>query len=58
LLVLTVKKLLGRERVEGTMKYIDLIHFKDDESEVTTATTDEEIKRMGAQDLQSMMNAE
>jgi len=40
------------------MKYIDLIHFKDDESEVTTATTDEEIKRMGAQDLQSMMNAE
>jgi len=29
------------------MKYIGMIHFKDDQFEVTTATTDEEIKKIG-----------
>jgi integrase len=44
--VLTVKKLLGHKRIENAMKYIGLIHFKDDEFEVTTATTVEEAKQV------------
>lgn len=44
--VLTVKKLLRHKRVENTMKYISMIHFKDDEFEVTTATTVEEAKQV------------
>lgn len=43
--VLTVKKLLRHKRVENTMKYISMIHFEDDEFEVTTATTVEEAKQ-------------
>ena len=46
--VLTVKRLLGHKRIENTMKYISMIHFKDDEFETATATTDEEIKKLGA----------
>jgi len=38
---LTVKKLLGYERIENTMKYIDTIDFKNDDSKVATATSDE-----------------
>jgi hypothetical protein len=45
--VLTVKKLLGHQRVENTMKYIGMIQFKDEEFEVATATTDEEIRKLG-----------
>jgi len=44
--VLTVKKLLGHKRIESTMKYIGLIHFKADEYEVTTATDVEEAKKV------------
>jgi hypothetical protein len=29
------------------MKYIGMIYFKEDEFEVATATTDEEIKKLG-----------
>jgi len=43
-----VKKWLGHKRIENTMKYIGTIHFRDDEFEVITATTDEEIKKAGA----------
>ncbi len=43
--VLLVKKLLGHKRVENSMKYIGMINFKDDEFEVTTATTVEEAKK-------------
>jgi integrase len=46
--VLTVKKLLGHKRIENTMKYIHMVHFKDDEFEVATATTVEEIKQLVA----------
>jgi integrase len=46
--ILTVKGRLGHKRVENTMKYIGAINFKDDEFEVATATTDEEIKKLGA----------
>jgi len=41
-----VKKLLGHKRIENTMKYIGMIHFKDDEFDVTTATTVEEAKQV------------
>ena len=44
--VLTVKKLLGHKRIENTMKYISMIHFKDDQFEVTTATNIEEAKKV------------
>jgi hypothetical protein len=44
--VLTVKRLLGHKRIENTMKYISMIHFKNDEFEVTTATTVEEAKKV------------
>jgi len=44
--VLTIKKLLGHKRIENTMKYISMIHFKDDQFEVTTATTIEEAKQV------------
>jgi integrase len=44
--VLTVKKLLGHKRVENTMKYIGMVHFKDDQYEVTTATTIDEAKQI------------
>jgi integrase len=44
--VLTVKKLLRHKRIENTMKYISMIHFEEDEFEVTAATTVEEAKRL------------
>jgi hypothetical protein len=43
--VLTAKKLLGHKRIESTMKYIGLLHFKDDEFEVATATNVDEAKQ-------------
>jgi hypothetical protein len=42
--VLTRKKLLGHKNINSTMKYIGMINFKDDEFEVTTATTADEAK--------------
>jgi len=42
--ILTVKRLLRHKNVNNTMKYIGMIHFKDDEFEVTTATTVDEAK--------------
>jgi integrase len=42
--ILLVKKLLGHKKIENTMKYTQLIQFKDNEYEVTTATTIEEAK--------------
>jgi len=44
--VLTVQRLLGHKRIESTMKYIHMVHFKDDEFDVATATTVEEIKQL------------
>lgn len=44
--VLTVKKLLRHKRIENSMKYISMLHFKDDEFEVTTATTVDEAKQI------------
>ena len=42
--VLTVMKLLGHKSVQNSMKYIGMINFRDDEYEVTTATTVDEAK--------------
>jgi hypothetical protein len=44
--ILTVKKLLRHKRMENTMKCVSLIHFKDDEFGVTTATTLEKAKQV------------
>ena len=45
--VLTVQKMLGHKRIENTVKYIGMIDFKNEDFEVATAATDEEVKRMG-----------
>jgi hypothetical protein len=45
--ILLVKKLLGHKKIQNTMKYTQLIQFKDDEYEVTTASTPEEAKELG-----------
>lgn len=44
--ILLVKKLLGYKRIENTLKYTQLIQFKDDEYDVATATTVEETKKI------------
>jgi integrase len=43
--VLTVKKMLGHKRVENSMKYVGMINCRDDQFEITTATTVEEAKK-------------
>jgi hypothetical protein len=42
--ILLVKKLLRHKNIKNTMKYTQLIQFKDSEYEVATATTIEEAK--------------
>ena len=44
--ILLVKELLGHKRIENTMKYTQLVHFKDDEFDVATATNLEEAKQL------------
>jgi integrase len=46
--ILLVKKLLGHKRIENTMKYTQLVSFKDNEFDVATATTIEEAKQLAA----------
>jgi hypothetical protein len=43
--VLTVRKMLRHKRIENTMKYIHMIQFKDEDYDVATATTVEEVKQ-------------
>lgn len=45
--ILLVKKLLGHKKIENTMKYTQIVNFKDDDYEVTTASTEDEIKVLG-----------
>ncbi len=45
--VLIVKKLLGHKNINSSMKYIGMIQFKDDQFETTTATTVEDILKLG-----------
>jgi integrase len=44
--ILLVKKLLGHKKIENTMKYTQLIQFKDSEFEVACAETIEEAKEV------------
>jgi integrase len=44
--VLTVKKMLRHRAIQSTMKYIGMLQFKDDDYEVATATTVEEIRQL------------
>ena len=46
--VLVVKKALGHKRIENTMKYIHMVHFKDDEFDIATASTVEDVKKLAA----------
>jgi len=46
--ILLVQKLLGHKRIQSTMKYTQLIQFKDDEFDVATATTVEEAKELAS----------
>jgi hypothetical protein len=39
--------MLGHKNIQNTMKYTQLVSFKDDDYEVSTATTEEEIKALG-----------
>jgi integrase len=45
--VLTVKKMLRHKSIQSSMKYIHTINFKDDDYEIATPTTIEEIKQLG-----------
>lgn len=45
--VLTVKKILRHKSVESSMKYIHAVHFKNDDYEIATASTQEEIVELG-----------
>jgi len=44
--ILLVQKLLGHKAIQNTMKYTQLVHFKDDEFDVATATTVDEAKQL------------
>lgn len=44
--ILLVKKILGHKKIENTLKYTQLIRFKDDEYETATATDIEEAKQL------------
>jgi len=44
--ILLVKKLLGHKKIENTLKYTQLIQFKDDEYEAATATDLDEAKKL------------
>lgn len=44
--ILLVQKLLGHKRIQSTIKYTQLIQFKDDEFDIATATTVDEAKEL------------
>jgi hypothetical protein len=46
--VLKVQKILRHKRIDSTMKYIQMLNIEEDEFEVTSATTIEEIKKLGS----------
>jgi integrase len=45
--ILLVKKLLGHKNIQNTMKYTQLVEFKDTDYDVTAATNVEEAKKLG-----------
>jgi integrase len=44
--ILLVQKLLGHKNIKSTLKYTQLVQFKNDEFDVATATTIEEAKEL------------
>jgi hypothetical protein len=40
--------MLRHKRIENTMKYIHMIQFKDEDYDVATATTVEEVKQLAS----------
>jgi integrase len=50
--ILLVMKLLGHKRITNTLKYTQLVEFKEDEYEIATASTDEDIRKLGAAGFQ------
>jgi hypothetical protein len=45
--VLKVKQILRHKRVDSTMKYIQMLNLEDEEFEVSSATSIDEIKKLG-----------
>lgn len=45
--LLTIQKALRHKNIQSTMKYIHTIQFRDEDFEIATATTTEEIKQLG-----------
>jgi len=45
--VLTIQKMLRHKSVLNTMKYIHAVTFKDEDYEIATATTTDEVKQLG-----------
>lgn len=56
--LILVQKTLGHKSINNTVKYTHLVHFKDDEFDVATATIVEEAKELAATgfDYFTMMN--
>jgi len=50
--VLTVQKMLRHKSILSSMKYIHMINFKDDEFDVATATTVEEVKQLATESFE------
>jgi len=46
--LLLVQKVLGHKSIQNTVKYTHLVHFKDDEFDVATATTVDEAKDLAS----------
>ena len=46
--LILVQKTLGHKSIKNTVKYTHLVHFKDDEFDVATASTVEEAKELAA----------
>jgi integrase len=46
--ILLVQKLLGHKNIKNTLKYTQLVHFKNDEYDVATATSVDEAKQLAA----------
>jgi hypothetical protein len=46
--LILVQKILGHKSIKNIVKYTQLVHFKDDEFDMATATTVEEVKELAA----------
>jgi len=44
--VLTIQKILRHKNIQDTLKYIHTVNFKNDDFEIATATSQEEVKQL------------